>query len=144
LRPRRAQRAAVAKLAGGQAQPAFVGAFAYASGSPPGVRLDDLLPGWRWRRAESDLGDLLASANNRTPANGSEANIDAVILRLGLWRMVFVDGVSVWGRTLLQRAEAWSDGPAARGSIVNRSIRPRGAYFLSGVLHFAREWSLAA
>lgn len=61
-----AHRAAIAELAGGAAQPSFVGAFPYASGSPYGVLLDDLLPGWRRQvRATSDLGDLLASANKR-------------------------------------------------------------------------------
>ncbi|MBV8847253.1 MAG: hypothetical protein JO307_30960, partial [Bryobacterales bacterium] len=44
----------------------FVGAFAYMSGPAYGVLLDDLLPGWRRQvRSASDLGDMLASANNR-------------------------------------------------------------------------------
>ena len=47
-------------------QSSFVGNFEAASGPAYGVLLDDLLPGWRRQvRSTSDLGDLLASANNR-------------------------------------------------------------------------------
>src|SRR5436190_12970617 len=38
--PADAHRAAASELAGGEAQPSFVGAFAYASGSPYGVLLE--------------------------------------------------------------------------------------------------------
>jgi hypothetical protein len=62
--PADARRAAVAALAGGESQPAFVGNFEAASGPAYGVLLDDLLPEWRrqLRPDTSDLGDLLASA----------------------------------------------------------------------------------
>ena len=61
-----AHRAAASALAGGEAQPSFVGNFEAASGPGYGVLLDDLMPGWRRQvRATSDLGDLLASATNR-------------------------------------------------------------------------------
>jgi hypothetical protein len=83
--PADAHRAAASELAGGEAQQSFVGAFAYASGSPYGVLLDDLLPGWRRQvRGTSDLGDLLASANNRPlPADVAvaAARYDAATLR---------------------------------------------------------------
>src|SRR5260370_27980478 len=83
--PADAHRAAAADLAGGEAQPSFVGAFAYASGSPYGVLLDDLLPGWRRQvRVASDLGDMLASANNRpltTDLAVASARYDGATLR---------------------------------------------------------------
>lgn len=83
--PADAHRAAAQELAGGEAQPSFVGAFAYASGSPYGVLLDDLLPGWRRKvRAASDLGDMLASATNRPPTTDlgvAAARYDAATLR---------------------------------------------------------------
>ncbi len=83
--PADAHRAAVSELAGGEAQPSFVGAFAYASGSPYGVLLDDLLPGWRRQlRIDSDLGDMLASAINRPPPADlavAAARYDAATLR---------------------------------------------------------------
>jgi len=83
--PADAHRAAAAELAGGEAQPSFVGAFAYASGSPYGVLLDDLLPGWRRQvRVASDLGDMLASATNRPPTTDlavAAARYDAATLR---------------------------------------------------------------
>jgi hypothetical protein len=63
----------------------IVGAFAYISGPPYGVLLDDLLPGWRRQvRATSDLGDMLASANNRPPTTDlavAKARYDAATLR---------------------------------------------------------------
>ena len=63
----------------------FVGAFAYISGPPYGVLLDDLLPGWRRQvRGSSDLGDLLASANSRPPTSDvavAAARYDAATLR---------------------------------------------------------------
>jgi len=83
--PADAHRAAASELVGGEAQPSLVGAFAYASGSPYGVLLDDLLPGWRRQvRVTSDLGDMLASATNRPPAADlavAAARYDAATLR---------------------------------------------------------------
>ena len=71
--PAEARRAAAAAAAGGELQTSFVGNFEAASGPAYGVLLDDLLPGWRRQvRAASDLGDLLASANNR-PATADVA-----------------------------------------------------------------------
>ena len=59
-------------------QTSFVGNFEAASGPAYGVLLDDLLPGWRRQvRGASDLGDLLASANNRPPV----ANLSAAAAR---------------------------------------------------------------
>jgi hypothetical protein len=64
--PADARRAAALALAGGESQPSLVGNFEAASGPGYGVLLDDLLPGWRRQlRSTSDLGQLLASANNR-------------------------------------------------------------------------------
>jgi hypothetical protein len=66
--PADAHRAAASALAGGEAQPSFVGNFEAASGPGYGVLLDDVMPGWRRQvRATSDLGDLLASATNSPP-----------------------------------------------------------------------------
>jgi len=83
--PADAHRAAASALAGGEAQPAFVGNFEAASGPGYGVLLDDLLPGWRRQvRGTSDLGDLLASATNRPPATDvavAAARYDAARLR---------------------------------------------------------------
>jgi hypothetical protein len=80
-----AHRAAASAVAGGEAQPSFVGAFAYASGPAYGVLLDDLLPGWRRQvRGTSDLGDLLASATNRPPTTDlavAAARYDEATLR---------------------------------------------------------------
>jgi hypothetical protein len=63
----------------------IVGAFAYMSGPPYGVLLDDLLPEWRRQvRGTSDLGDLLASANKRpltTDLAVAAARYDAATLR---------------------------------------------------------------
>ena len=63
----------------------FVGAFAYMSGPAYGVLLDDLLPGWRRQvRSASDLGDMLASANNRpltADVAVAAARYDAATLR---------------------------------------------------------------
>jgi hypothetical protein len=63
----------------------FVGAFAYMSGPAYGVLLDDLRPGWRRQvRGTSDLGDLLASANNRpltTDLAAAAGRYDAATLR---------------------------------------------------------------
>ena len=72
-------------LAGGEAQPSFVGNFEAASGPAYGVLLDNLLPGWRRQvRATSDLGDLLASATNRPPTTDvavAAARYDGATLR---------------------------------------------------------------
>jgi hypothetical protein len=66
--PADAHRAAAIAAAGGELQTSFVGNFEAASGPAYGVLLDDLLPGWRRQlRGGSDLGDLLASATNRSP-----------------------------------------------------------------------------
>ena len=66
-------------------QRSFVGNFEAASGPGYGVLLDDLLPGWRRQvRATSDLGDLLASANNRPPTAdvaAAAARYDGATLR---------------------------------------------------------------
>jgi hypothetical protein len=67
--PTDAHRAAASALAGGGAQPSFVGNFEAASGPGYGVLLDDLLPGWRRQvRGTSDLGALLGSAIKRGPS----------------------------------------------------------------------------
>jgi len=64
----------------------IVGAFAYISGPAYGVLLDDLLPEWRRQvRATSDLGDMLASANNRpltTDLAAAAARYDGGTLRI--------------------------------------------------------------
>src|SRR6185503_11953765 len=63
----------------------FVGTFAYMSGPPYGVLLDDLLPGWRRQvRGASDVGDLLGAANKRPPTAdlaGAAARYEAAALR---------------------------------------------------------------
>jgi hypothetical protein len=63
----------------------IVGAFAYTSGPAYGVLLDDLLPEWRRQvRATSDLGDMLASANDRpltTDLAVAASRYDAATLR---------------------------------------------------------------
>jgi len=63
----------------------IVGAFAYISGPAYGVLLDDLLPQWRRQvRATSDLGDMLASADNRpltTDLAAAAARYDGARLR---------------------------------------------------------------
>jgi hypothetical protein len=83
--PADAHRAAAAALAGGDAQTALVGNFEAASGPGYGVLLDDLLPGWRRQvRGTADLGDLLASANNRPPTvdlGAAAARYDGAPLR---------------------------------------------------------------
>ncbi len=83
--PADAHRAAASALAGGEAQPSFVGNFEAASGPAYGVLLDDLLPGWRRQlRGTSDLGDLLASATNRPPTTDvavAAARYDGATLR---------------------------------------------------------------
>src|SRR6478736_2795389 len=83
--PADAHRAAASALAGGESQPSFVGNFEAASGPAYGVLLDDLLRGWRRQiRGTSDLGDLLASANNRPPTTNvavAAARYDAATLR---------------------------------------------------------------
>jgi hypothetical protein len=83
--PGDAHRAAVSALAGGEAQPSFVGNFEAASGPAYGVLLDDLLPGWRRQvRVTSDLGDLLASANSSPPTPdvaAAAARYDGATLR---------------------------------------------------------------
>jgi hypothetical protein len=83
--PADAHRAAASALAGGEAQPSFVGNFEAASGPAYGVLLDDLLPGWRRQiHGTSDLGDLLASATNRPPTTDvavAAARYDGAMLR---------------------------------------------------------------
>jgi hypothetical protein len=83
--PADAHRAAASELAGGDAQPSFVGNFEAASGPGYGVLLDDLLPGWRRQvRRTSDLGDMLASATNRPPTTDvavAAARYDGAALR---------------------------------------------------------------
>jgi hypothetical protein len=83
--PADAARAAAAALAGGESQPAFVGNFEAHSGPAYGVLLDDLLPGWRRQvRSTSDLGDMLASAINRSATTDvavAAARYDAATLR---------------------------------------------------------------
>jgi hypothetical protein len=83
--PADARRVAAAALAGGESQPAFVGNFEAHSGPAYGVLLDDLMPGWRGQlRGTSDLGDLLASANNSPPAvdlSAAAARYDGAALR---------------------------------------------------------------
>ncbi len=83
--PADAHHAAALAAAGGESQSSFVGNFEAASGPPYGVLLDDLLPGWRRQvRADSDLGDLLASATNRPPTTDlaiAAARYDGAALR---------------------------------------------------------------
>jgi len=83
--PADAHRAAAEALAGGELMTAFVGNFEAASGPAYGVLLDDLMPGWRRQlRGASDLGDLLASANNRPLAadlSAAAARYDGATLR---------------------------------------------------------------
>jgi hypothetical protein len=80
-----AHRAAAAAVAGGELQTSFVGNFEAASGPAYGVLLDDRLPGWRRQlRRTSDLGDLLASAINRSPPtelDAAAARYDGTTLR---------------------------------------------------------------
>jgi hypothetical protein len=63
----------------------LVGSFAYISGPPYGVLLDEVRPGWRREvRGTSDLGDLLAAAIDRplpTDLVQAAARYDAVTLR---------------------------------------------------------------
>jgi hypothetical protein len=83
--PADARRAAASALAGGESQHAFVGNFEAQSGPAYGVLLDELMPGWRRQlRGSSDLGDLLASAINRsatTDVAAAAAHYDGVALR---------------------------------------------------------------
>jgi hypothetical protein len=83
--PADARRAAATAAAGGELQKSFVGNFEAASGPAYGVLLDDLLPGWRRQlRSTSDLGDMLASANNRpatTDLAVAAARYDGAALR---------------------------------------------------------------
>ena len=83
--PADARRAAAAALADSDGQPSFVGNFEAASGPGYGVLLDDLLPEWRRQlRGTTDLGDLLASANNRPPTTdvaAAAARYDGATLR---------------------------------------------------------------
>jgi hypothetical protein len=52
----------IAKLTDPEQSITFVRSFAYTSGPPYGLLLDERLPGWRAKlSAQSDLGDLLAS-----------------------------------------------------------------------------------
>jgi hypothetical protein len=80
-----ARRAAAVAAAAGELQQSFVGNFEAASGPAYGVLLDDLLPGWRREvRGTSDLGDLLASANDRpltTNVAAAAARYDGATLR---------------------------------------------------------------
>lgn len=51
-----------------QVEASLVGSFAYISGAPYGLLLDDLRPGWRREvKSTSDLGDLLATAASNPP-----------------------------------------------------------------------------
>ena len=107
--PADARRAAASALAGGEAQPSFVGNFEAHSGPAYGVLLDDLLPEWRRQvRGNSDLGDMLASAANRPPTTdvavavarydgatlrtAEEARDRAQQVRIAELRRRFVDG----------------------------------------------------
>ena len=107
--PADAHRAAATALAGGEAQPSFVGNFEAASGPAYGVLLDDLLPEWRRQvRGTSDLGDLLTSATSRPPTadvavaaarydgaalrTAEEARDRAQQVRVAELRRRFVDG----------------------------------------------------
>jgi hypothetical protein len=107
----------------------LVGTFAYMSGPPYGVLLDDLLPGWRRQvRGTSDLGDLLASANNRPPTTNvavAAARYDAATLRtaeetrdrvrqdrVAELRRRFVDGPVL---TMPARGSSTSDSTGAVG-----------------------------
>jgi hypothetical protein len=81
--PADARRAAAGALVGGDWS--YVGNFEAASGPGYGVMLDELLPGWRREvRSTSDLGDMLASANNRPPTTDAAvaaARYDGAALR---------------------------------------------------------------
>src|SRR3954471_10482203 len=107
--PADAHRAAASELAAAESSSALVGNFEAASGPAYGVLLDDVLPGWRRQvRGTSDLGDLLASANNRPPTTdvvvaaarydgaklrtAEEARDRAQQLRVDELRRRFVDG----------------------------------------------------
>jgi hypothetical protein len=107
--PADARRAAAQAAAGGELQASFVGNFEGASGTAYGVLLDDLLPGWRRQvRGTSDLGELLASAINRSPTTdlpvaaerydgatlrtAEEARDRAQQVRVAELRRRFVDG----------------------------------------------------
>ncbi len=83
--PADARHAAALATGGGEAQSSLVGNFEAASGPAYGVLLDDVLPGWRRQvRATSDLGDMLASANNRAPTTDvavAAARYDGATLR---------------------------------------------------------------
>ncbi|MDE2183260.1 MAG: hypothetical protein KGJ78_09585 [Alphaproteobacteria bacterium] len=64
---------AVAKLADPDQSMTYVRSFAYISGPPYGLLLDQWLPGWRSKlTAQSDLGDLLASALHPNVAVSAE------------------------------------------------------------------------
>ena len=81
-----AHRAAASALAGGEASESFVGNFEAASGPAYGVLLDELFPEWRRQlRSTSDLGDMLASASNNSPATtdiaAAAARYDGATLR---------------------------------------------------------------
>jgi hypothetical protein len=83
--PADARRTAASALGGVDAQTSLVGNFEGASGPAYGVLLDDLLPGWRREvRSASDLGDMLASATNRSATTDvavAAARYDAATLR---------------------------------------------------------------
>ena len=82
--PADARRAATPAL-GVDAQTSLVGNFEGSSGPAYGVLLDDLLPEWRRQvRNTSDLGDMLASAINRSVTTNvavAAARYDAATLR---------------------------------------------------------------
>lgn len=87
----------------------FVRSFAYLSGPPYGMLLDERLPGWRAKLTDrSDLGDMLASTLSSQEAASAEARAavyGAAALRLSeadraakadaekaRWRALLVDG----------------------------------------------------
>lgn len=90
----------------------FVRFFAYLSGPPYGILLDERLPGWRSNlKAQSDLGDLLASTLHGQVAESAEARAalyGAAALRISeadramkadaekaRWRALLIDGATL-------------------------------------------------
>lgn len=100
---------AIGRLADPDQTATFVRFFAYISGPPYGMLLDERLPGWRAKlTAGSDLGDLLASTLPGPAAGSAEARAavyGAAALRISeadraakadaekaRWRALLVDG----------------------------------------------------